>query len=122
LVLPLQPIGISREHSEDRGTPTLSAESAIRAWTGIGDGIARASCRKLNMMNSHGGNAAAIEVATLDQRRRRKMLAINASWRRLGYPEGLLSTRETHGIRGGDAETSLTLAFRPGVVRMARSA
>jgi creatinine amidohydrolase len=47
------------------------------------------------------------------------MLAINASWRRLGYPEGLFSARETtHGIHGGDVETSLTLAFRPGAVRV----
>jgi creatinine amidohydrolase len=47
-----------------------------------------------------------------------RMLAINASWRRLGYPDGLFSARETtHGIHGGDAETSLTLAFKPETVR-----
>ena len=39
--------------------------------------------------------------------------------RRLGYPEGLFSARErAHGIHGGDAETSLMLAFRPETVRM----
>ena len=43
---------------------------------------------------------------------------MHASWRRLGYPEGLFSSRElAHGIHGGDGETSLTLAFRPDLVR-----
>jgi len=46
------------------------------------------------------------------------MLAIHASWRRLGYPERLFSARETtHGVHGGDAETSLMLAVRSDLVR-----
>jgi creatinine amidohydrolase len=122
LVLPLQSIGVSGEHSEYPGTLTLSAESAIRAWTEIGDSVARAGCRKLIVVNSHGGNVAAIEAATLNLRKRWKMLAINASWRRLGYPERLFSAREaTHGVHGGDAETSLILAFRPETVHMERA-
>ena len=122
LFLPLQAIGVSGEHSEYPGTLTLSAESAIRAWTEIGDSIARTGCRKLIVMNSHGGNVPAIDAAALELRRRWKMLAINASWRRLGYPDGLFSPRETtHGVHGGDAETSLTLAFRPTAVRMSEA-
>jgi creatinine amidohydrolase len=119
LFLPLQTVGVSGEHSEYPGTLTLSTETAIRAWTEIGESVARAGCRKLVVMNSHGGNVAAIEATALALRMRWRMLAINASWRRLGYPEGLFSARETaHGIHGGDAETSLTLAFRPETVRM----
>ena len=119
LFLPLQTVGVSGEHSEYPGTLTLSPETAIRVWTEIGDSVARAGCRKLVVMNSHGGNVAAIEATALALRMRWRMLAINASWRRLGYPDGLFSARETaHGIHGGDAETSLTLAFRPGLVRM----
>jgi creatinine amidohydrolase len=118
LFLPLQTVGVSGEHSEYPGTLTLSTETAIRAWTEIGDSVARAGCRKLVVMNSHGGNVAAIEATALALRMRWRMLAINASWRRLGYPDGLFSARETaHGIHGGDAETSLTLAFRPELVR-----
>jgi creatinine amidohydrolase len=119
LFLPLQTVGVSGEHCEYPGTLTLSTETAIRAWTEIGDSVARAGCRKLVVMNSHGGNVAAIEATALALRMRWRMLAINASWRRLGYPDGLFSARETaHGIHGGDAETSLTLAFRPELVRM----
>jgi creatinine amidohydrolase len=119
LFLPLQPAGVSGEHSEYPGTLSLSVESAIRAWSEIGDSVARVGCRKLVIMNSHGGNLAAIEVVTHYLRLRWRMLAIHASWRRLGYPAGLFSAREAmHGIHGGDAETSLMLALRPESVRM----
>ena len=119
LFLPLQPVGVSGEHGDFPGTLTLSPETAIRAWTEIGDSVARAGCRKLVVMNSHGGNVPAIDAAAMALRQRWRMLAINASWRRLGYPDGLFSAREiVHGVHGGDAETSLTLAFRPETVRM----
>ena len=119
LFLPQQPIGASLEHVEFPGTLTLSVETAIAVLTEIGESVARAGCRKLVVMNSHGGNNAAIDSALLKLRARWRMLAINASWRRLGYPEGLFSVRETaHGVHAGDAETSLMLAFRPDTVRM----
>jgi creatinine amidohydrolase len=119
LFLPLQEIGVSLEHTEFPGTLTLSVETAMRAWEEIGDSVARAGCRKLVVMNSHGGNNAAIDTALMRLRARWRMLAINASWRRLGYPDGLFSPREAvHGVHAGDAETSLMLAFRPDTVRM----
>jgi creatinine amidohydrolase len=46
LFLPLQAAGASGEPSEYPGTLSLSVESAIRAWTEIGDSVARAGCRK----------------------------------------------------------------------------
>ncbi len=118
LFLPVQTVGVSGEHAGYPGTLTLSVETAIRAWTEIGDSVARAGCRKLVAMNAHGGNSAAIEAVTLALRMRWRMLAVHASWRRLGYPDTLFSPREmTHGVHGGDSETSLMLAFRPEQVR-----
>jgi creatinine amidohydrolase len=118
LFLPLQPVGVSVEHSAFPGTLSLSVESAIRVWTEIGDSVARAGCRKLVVINSHGGNGAAIEAVTQTLRARWGMLAVHASWRRLGYPGNLFSEREIlHGVHGGDAETSLMLALRPESVR-----
>ena len=122
LFLPTQTVGVSGEHADYPGTLTLSPGTAIRAWTEIGDSVARAGCRKLIVMNSHGGNVPAIDAAALTLRMRWRMLAINASWRRLGYPERLFSSRETmHGVHGGDAETSLMLAFRPEAVWMSEA-
>ena len=118
LFLPVQAVGVSGEHAGYPGALTLTVETAIRVWTAIGDSVARSGCRKLIVMNSHGGNGAAIDAVTLHLRMRWKMLAVHASWRRLGYPEGLFSAREAaHGVHGGDTETSLMLALRPDVVR-----
>ncbi len=120
LFLPLQEVGVSGEHAGFPGTLALSVETAIRAWTEIGESVARTGCRRLVVMNSHGGNGAAIEAVTLALRMRFRMLAVHASWRRLGYPEGLFSSREAaYGVHGGDAETSLMLALRPDLVRSA---
>jgi creatinine amidohydrolase len=41
LFLPIQAIGKSNEHIEFPGTLTFSAETIIRAWTEIGESVAR---------------------------------------------------------------------------------
>lgn len=123
LFLPAQTIGLSSEHAEYPGTLTLSAETLIRAWTEIGESVARAGCRKLIFINAHGGNVAIIDVVARDLRLRRAMLAVQAAWGRFGAPESLYSDVErAHGIHGGDKETSLMLAFRPEIVKMADAA
>lgn len=122
LFLPIQAIGKSNEHIEYPGTLTFSAETVTRAWTEIGDSVARTGCRKLIFMNSHGGNVAVLSAVARDLRVRHDMLAVQAGWHALGYPEGLFSAHErANGIHGGDAETSLMLAFRPKTVRMSEA-
>jgi creatinine amidohydrolase len=122
LVLPSQTIGASDEHAEYPGTLTLPFATLVGVLTAIGDSVARAGCRKLVFINSHGGNGPAIDAAALTLRARHTMLCVHASWRRLGYPDGLFSERERiYGVHGGDVETSLTLAFRPDSVRMGKA-
>src|SRR5271170_6826230 len=119
LILPVQTIGKSNEHIEFPGTLTFSLETVTRAWTEIGDSVARTGCRKLIFMNSHGGNVPVIDAVVRELRVSHRMLAVHAAWHRLGLPKGLFSAQErAHGIHGGDAETSLMLAFRPHAVRM----
>jgi creatinine amidohydrolase len=119
LVLPIQTVGKSNEHLRFPGTLTLSAETAIRAWTEIGESVHRAGCRKLVFVNSHGGNVAVIDIVARDLRVRLDMLVVAAAWHKLGYPDGLYDADEMrHGIHAGDVETSLMLAFRPDTVRM----
>ena len=118
LFLPPQTIGASDEHAEYPGTLTLPLTTLVETLTAIGEGVARAGCRKLVFINAHGGNVPAIDAAALRLRARHAMLCVHASWRRLGYPDGLFSERErVYGVHGGDAETSLTLAFRPDTVK-----
>jgi creatinine amidohydrolase len=120
--LPVQRIGVSVEHVAFPGTLTLSAATAIGAWTEIGESLARAGLRKLVFVTSHGGNVAAMELVARDLRARLRMLAVTVGWQRFGYPDDTFSAEEKrHGIHGGDIETSLMLAAKPETVRMERA-
>ena len=117
--LPVQRIGVSIEHLAYPGTLTLSAATAIAAWTEIGESLARAGLRKLVLVTSHGGNVAAMELVARDLRARLGLLVVTVGWQRFGYPENTFSSEEKkHGIHGGDVETSLMLAGTPGAVLM----
>jgi creatinine amidohydrolase len=120
--LPVQRIGISAEHLSYPGTLTLSAGTAIAAWTELAESLARAGLRKLVLVTSHGGNVAAMELVARDLRVRLGMLAVTIGWHRFGYPDGVFTDEEKkHGIHGGDIETSLMLAALPDTVRMEKA-
>jgi creatinine amidohydrolase len=123
LILPTQAVGKSNEHLRSPGTLTLSAETAIRAWTEIGESVFRAGLRKLIMVNSHGGNVDVINIVARELRVRFGMLAVATQWSRLGRPAGLFSEQELAvGIHAGDVETSLMLHFRHDLVRLDKAA
>ena len=112
--LPVQRIGISTEHTDYPGTRTLSSEQALKQWTALGESVARAGVKKLVMVTSHGGNAAAMMLVAQALRARHGMLAVTTSWSRFGTPDGLFSAEELrHGIHGGAVETSIMLARYP---------
>jgi creatinine amidohydrolase len=122
LILPTQAIGKSNEHLRSPGTVTLSAETALRAWTEIGESVHRAGLRKLVIVNSHGGNVDVIGVVARELRVRLRMLVVTCSWGRFGLPPGVFSEQEAAvGIHAGDIETSLMLYFRPDLVRMEKA-
>lgn len=121
-VLPLQTVGKSNEHIWAAGTLTLSASTALTAWSEIGDAIARSGIRKLVVVNSHGGNLDLISILIRELRLRHSMLAVKCGWGSFEEPSDTYSAREhAVGIHGGDWETSLMLAFRPDLVDMAKA-
>ncbi|MGE3247207.1 MAG: creatininase family protein [Beijerinckiaceae bacterium] len=116
--LPLQAVGTSNEHVAFPGTLSLQPDTFMRVIADLGESIARAGCRRLVMLNSHGGNSSVLDIAARELRLRHGMLVVTASWQRFGYPPGLFTAEELeHGIHGGDIETSLMLTFRPELVR-----
>ncbi len=122
-VLPIQCVGKSNEHLDARGTLTLEAGTALEAWVQIGLSVARAGVRKIVCVNSHGGNLDLVSILTRELRVRAGMLAVKCQWGAFGVPDGMYSERErAFGIHGGDLETSLMLAFRPGTVDMGAAA
>lgn len=117
--LPVQSVGCSVEHGDFAGTLGLSARAALDAWSELAAAVLRTGCRKLVVINSHGGNSALVDILAHELRARHGCLVVLAAWQRFGYPDGLFSEAErTHGIHGGEIETSLMLRFRPDLVRM----
>ncbi len=121
-ILPMQSVGKSNEHLWARGTLTLTAATALTAWTEIGLSVARAGFRKIVIVNSHGGNLDLISILSRELRVQAGMLAVKCQWGNFGHPEGLYTEYEKRfGIHGGDVETSLMLSFRPECVDMAKA-
>lgn len=118
-ILPVQAVGKSNEHLHAKGTLTLTAETALRAWVEIGLSVARAGVRKIVIVNSHGGNLDLVSILSRELRVRAGMLAVKCQWGGFGAPDDLFSEREVAmGIHGGDRETSLMLHFRPETIDM----
>ena len=118
--LPLQAVGISTEHRDYPGTLTLPADLAIRSWSAIGEGVARAGVRKLVMVSSHGGNNAAMTLSAQELRARHNLFVVTTSWSRLCGAGRLFPSEEVdHGIHGGAVETSIMLAAHREHVRLA---
>jgi creatinine amidohydrolase len=122
LFLPVQTCGCSVEHTDFPGTLSISASTLISAWTELCECVSRAGCRKLVLLNSHGGNSAILNIIAHDLRARLGMFAVTASWSRFGAPDGLFPAGEqTHGIHAGEIETSLMLSFMPDLVRLEKA-
>ena len=122
LILPTQTIGKSDEHLRSPGTITHSADNLVRSWCEIGEGVHRAGLRKMVIANSHGGNIEVTGIVARELRVRLGMLVVSTHWQRFGLPAELYSAFEiSHGIHGGDIETSLMLHFRPDLVDMSKA-
>ncbi len=122
LTLPPQNIGKSEEHLGFAGTLSQPADSLIRQWNDIGDGVARAGLRKLLIFNAHGGNPPVMEIVARDLRVRHAMLATCANWYDLVDLDGWFDAAELrHGIHGGAVETSIMLHLRPDLVDMSKA-
>jgi creatinine amidohydrolase len=121
-LLPVMAVGKSNEHLWAPGTLTLTAETALRAWTEIGLSVARAGVRKMLIVNSHGGNTDLISIVSRELRVRAGLYCVRMGWGAAGSPEGLYGAQEAaQGIHGGDNETSLMLHFRPDTVDMSKA-
>lgn len=122
-VLPAMPVGKSNEHTAFPGTLSLSAETLIRLWTEIGDSVARAKIRKMVIFNSHGGQPQIADIVARDLRVKHGMLVVTANCYALGKPPGMFPEAElTHGIHGGEVETSMMLHLRRELVKMDKAA
>lgn len=119
LVLPTQSVAVSVEHLRFPGTLTTTPETLLDLVVDIGASVARAGVKRLVICNSHGGNAAVLDIAARRIRIQQSMLVVNTMWARMGKPESLRDPVEgAYGIHAGRDETAVMLALTPGVVHM----
>ncbi|HMN93902.1 MAG TPA: creatininase family protein [Hydrogenophaga sp.] len=126
LVLPTQAVGFSPEHTRFPGTLTFRAETLIRLWTEIGDGVADSGVHKLVLLNAHGGQVGALDLVARDLRARRGMLVYSSSWFNLplrdeagrDLNDAFAPQEHRFGIHAGEIETSMMLALAPDRVRL----
>jgi creatinine amidohydrolase len=122
--LPMQHIGKSDEHISFPGTLTISADTLTRLLIEIGESVHRAGIRRLVLLNSHGGQPQVLDIVARTLRVSLGMFVVNAAWSKLGIgaPPNLFDAAErTHGIHGGEIETSLMLHLRPDLVDMSKA-
>lgn len=125
LVLPTQVIGKSNEHARFPGTLSLGAETLIRLWTDIGEGVANSGIRKLLFFNAHGGQAGMMDIVARDLRARRGLIVYSSNWYDLPIPDAVMApfgaAERRFGVHAGDMETSMMLALRPMHVDMGQA-
>ena len=116
LILPTQWLGFSPHHMSFSGTLTASAHTFMEMANQILSSIAHAGFRNLLILNSHGGNAAILEVvlAEFQSKHSNSQTVLVTYWNVAA--DGLQSIRESPIGGMGHAcelETSLVLAAKP---------
>jgi creatinine amidohydrolase len=123
VVMPVQPIGSSDEHSRFPGTLSMPASLLTELITALGGSVARAGLRKLVLVSAHGGNVPALMNAALECRLRHRLVAATLTFARLGLPNGFVEPEEAaFGVHGGLIETALMMHFRADLVDISKAA
>jgi creatinine amidohydrolase len=117
--LPALSFGKSNEHSGYPGTFTLSASTLLSAVRDLAKAALESGFRRLVLLNSHGGNRAALDLIARDIRAEFGLMVFSV------FPPALapdpLETSDAEkkfGIHAGDWETSVMLALAPELVKM----
>lgn len=117
-ILPAEAVGYSPEHTSFPGTLTLPAAELIERWVGIGRALHERGCRRLLLLNAHGGNVPVAQIVA-QELRLLPMLAVATKWDRFLRTSDLVPERERAlGIHGGLIETSVMLELHPHLVDM----
>lgn len=118
--LPLQSLGFSAEHWGFPGTLSLPSAILIQIVVALGGQLAEVGWRRLVLLNAHGGQISALDVAARELRRQHPSLAVFPCFLWRG-PEGIASLipepERSQGLHAGLAETSLMLHLFPELVR-----
>ena len=115
LVLPLVPYGVSYHHDDYPGTLSVGPDTLAQFVYEIGMAAARHGVCKLVIINGHGGNAPALQLAAQKINRDAKIFTCVDTGETSDIDvEALAETRND--VHAGEIETSTALATRPYLV------
>lgn len=121
LVLPGIPYGVSYHHDDFAGTISISPSTLSQFVYEIGMAVARQGITKLIIVNGHGGNEPALQLAAqLINRDAHIFTAVDTGQTSDADVEALAQT--FNDVHAGEIETSTALASRPKLVREDRIA
>jgi creatinine amidohydrolase len=117
-LLPPISYGKSDEHLGLPGTLSVSASTLRGLIMDIAESLRLSGFRKLLLFNTHGGNADLLHVVSREIRIQLGLTVFYLSPSSLGGAEGIIAPEELeNGIHGGDYETSIVMAIKPGWVQ-----
>jgi creatinine amidohydrolase len=118
LLLPPITIGASHEHTDFKGTVSVSSVTLHAIVTDVAASLDRAGVTKLVVVNGHGGNYVLGNVVQESNVAERRMALYPSSedWTDARRAAGVVTSNHED-MHGGEAETSILLAISPDVVR-----
>jgi creatinine amidohydrolase len=119
LVAPVLPYGCSAHHLAIGGALTVNQRSYIAFLADLGESAARMGCKRLVLLNGHGGNEDAMRVVAseLVSERRLRMAVSAVSYWTVGR-EAVESLPFSGPGHAGHFETSCVMALRPDLPRL----
>jgi creatinine amidohydrolase len=115
LLAPTLAYGASDHHLPFGATLSLRVETFQRVLADLLSSAARAGCRRVFILNGHGGNTAACAIAAAEASREHGLLCASAIYSQLLEPGSVAAPVPGH---AGQFETSLMLAVAADEVRM----
>eukprot|EP00931_Biecheleriopsis_adriatica_P005204 TRINITY_DN106737_c0_g1_i1.p1 TRINITY_DN106737_c0_g1~~TRINITY_DN106737_c0_g1_i1.p1 ORF type:complete len:1015 (+),score=200.55 TRINITY_DN106737_c0_g1_i1:401-3046(+) len=118
VVMPLQAVGTSNEHLAFRGTISIEPQSFIDLLVGLGKSVKRAGLSKMLVLNAHGGQVDASNIAARRLRVEADLLCCVLHTFRTWRLDGMWPDEELrYGIHGGGVETSMIMHLQGDLVR-----
>jgi creatinine amidohydrolase/Fe(II)-dependent formamide hydrolase-like protein len=119
IVLPPVPYGVSYHHDDFPGTLSVGPETLAQFVYEVGMAAARHGVKKLVIVNGHGGNAPALQLAAQKVNRDARIFTcVDTGETSDTEIDALAETRND--VHAGEIETSTSLASRPHLVDESR--
>jgi creatinine amidohydrolase len=112
--------GKSNEHIGFPGTLSVSAGTFMAVIRDLGSSLAASGFKRLVLFNTHGGNAALVDVMARDLRAEFGLRTFTLFGSGGAVFEGLSPQEAAYGFHAGEVETSLLLSATPELVQTDR--